>query len=148
MEYCDKCKIIIEKKVYDYSKEKLKRALCYRCQHGKRQSTPQCIRLFNELKTLGCKVAIEKWDKHKHIDIAIPSSRLNIEVDGKQHNTDRNQAISDLQRTFYSLKEGYVTIRIPNVLVSEETIKDTAKCLRDLVEEYDSIKRKNHLLKK
>jgi hypothetical protein len=70
---------------------------------------------------------LEKWDGYKHIDIAIPEVKVNIEVDGQHHNTHKEYALSDLKRTYHSFKKGYATIRIPNCLTrDEETIEETA----------------------
>ena len=92
--------------------------------HG---ATPEARELGKRLAEYGWKVELEKWDGHKHIDIAIVESKVNIEVDGGQHNYSVHQALADLERTYYSFRKGYVTLRIPNVLVrNSDTIKTTA----------------------
>ena len=68
---------------------------------------------------------LEKWDGYKTIDIAIPECKINIEVDGLQHNFNADQALSDLQRTYYSFLKGYLTLRVPNSLL-EENLDDAA----------------------
>jgi len=101
-------------------------------------STPEAKELGELLKSYGWKVELEKWDGHKHIDIAIVEAKVNIEVDGKQHNLDPNQALKDLMRTFYSFKKGFITLRIPNCLVRDfATIKKTAKFIDKFLRESD-----------
>lgn len=48
----------------------------------KPQSTREALRLGNLLKSMGHNVEFEKYDGYKHIDIAIVSKKVNIEVDG------------------------------------------------------------------
>ncbi len=84
-----------------------------------KRSTQETQELCLALKGQGIKAYIDLYDGHKHIDIAIPEAKLNIEVDGPQHNISSKQALSDLKRTYYSLKEGYFTLRIPNSLIAD-----------------------------
>ena len=81
------------------------------------RSTPETLKLHDALRQRGVHSFIDKWDGHKHIDIAIPESMINIEIDGIQHNTSPQQALADLNRTYYSYKKGYFTLRIPNSLI-------------------------------
>ncbi len=93
-----------------------------------RAPTPEARKLASLLQKWGWNVQLEKWDGYKHIDIAITESKINIEVDGGQHNHNMDQALKDLERTYYSFKKGYVTLRIPNVLVRDEyALQTTAK---------------------
>ena len=102
-------------------------------------STPEARELGRLLESYGWRVELEKWDGHKHIDIAITEARVNIEVDGRQHNYSSRQALSDLERTYYSFKKGYVTLRIPNVLVrNASTIEETALFIDKFLRESDS----------
>ncbi len=84
-----------------------------------------------ELKRRGVPAELEKWDGKKTIDIAVVEAKVNIEVDGGQHNYNSNQALVDLQRTLYSFKKGYLTLRIPNSLIKRD-IQKTA----DLITEF------------
>ena len=84
---------------------------------AKAKATPQAKEISDELRKRGIPTFLELWDGHKHIDIAMPQYKINIEVDGGHHNTRPKQALADLQRTFYSYKKGYFTLRIPNSLV-------------------------------
>lgn len=82
-----------------------------------RKPTREAVRLSDELSKLGYRTELEKWDGHKHVDIAVTQARLNIEIDGSYHNYRADIALRDLERTYYSLEKGFVTIRIPNSLV-------------------------------
>ena len=70
--------------------------------------------LKEALEKLGIRVLSQVSDSHKVIDLAIPSARINIEVDGSQHVTDTYQILSDLKREHYSDDLGYDTIHITN----------------------------------
>lgn len=76
--------------------------------------TKYVLMLKKALTTLGIKTKIEVPDGYKHIDITIPSARMNIEVDGEQHLTDPNQIVSDLSREHFSDQKGFETIHIQN----------------------------------
>lgn len=81
------------------------------------KATEKQKRLFYALKKQGVPAKLELYDGHKTIDIAVPDAMINIEVDGVPHNSFGKQALSDLKRTYYSMKKGYYTIRIPNSLI-------------------------------
>lgn len=88
-------------------------------------STARQRKLYYALKKQGVPAKMELNDGYKTIDIAVPDAMINIEVDGIPHNSFGRQALSDLQRTYYSMKKGYFTIRIPNSLIDyhfEETV--------------------------
>jgi len=108
---------------------------CY--EPSKPQPTQEARKLGEFLMQYGHVVEFEKWDCYKHIDIAIEEPKIYIEVDGKHHNLDKNQALRDLMRTYYSFKDdGYITLRIPNVLTrDDETIKITAEFINKFLEE-------------
>lgn len=76
--------------------------------------TKEAQELKDALEKLGIRVLAEVNDKYKHIDLAIPDSKINIEVDGVQHLTDPYQILKDMSRSHYSDKLGYETIHIPN----------------------------------
>jgi len=134
--FCSICNKVINNDVYRYSKSHYSRPLCFEHQpksektskqsYNRHEPTPEALKLGNLLKSMGHKVEFEKYDGYKHIDIAIVKSKVNIEVDGSQHH-DKEQALRDLKRTFYSWDKNYVTLRIPNSLTrDDETIKITA----------------------
>ena len=80
----------------------------------------------------GVDAEIEKYDGHKHIDIAIVSAKLNIEVDGMRHYTDPDQIETDLKREYYSEEKGYDTIHIPNLAV-EHHLDGVADAIMEVV---------------
>lgn len=88
--------------------------------------TPQAQALHDALIARGIKCELEKNDGHKHIDIAITWAKLNIEIDGIQHYTNPQQITSDYQRTYYSMKKGYKTLRYPNFVIEKylDTVAD------------------------
>lgn len=79
---------------------------------------------------------MEKFDGHKHVDIVFERPKLHIEVDAIQHNQSPKQALSDLKRTFYSIQEGFITLRIPNVLVRNELNKTVDYLVELILERY------------
>lgn len=146
--YCNECKAPISSDVYTYSLNKFQRPLCLNHQKkvpvskanreiSKPEPTPEQKALHSALKRRGVPAKLEKWDGHKHIDIAVVSSRVNIEVDGKQH-LEKKQALADLKRTFHSFRKGFVTLRIPNELVREkESLEETADYLAAFLNESE-----------
>jgi len=149
--YCNECKRPISRKVYDWSKGKYGRALCREHQPKiavagrvwvkpklEYKITPEAKRLGEILMQRGHHVQFEKWDGHKHIDIAITESKVNIEIDGPQHNLNPKQALSDLKRTYYSFIKGFVTLRIPNCLVSNpRVLEETADFIDEFLQESE-----------
>ena len=85
----------------------------------------QAIKLYLSLRQNGVNAKLEKYDGFKTVDIAIESAKLYIEVDGLYHYDNYEQALIDLQRTIYSLNDGYTTLRIPNALVDKKLKKTT-----------------------
>ena len=132
--FCNECGRVITEDVYKYSRTHYSRPLCFEHQpkqakkshYNKPEPTPQALKLGNLLRSMGHKVEFEKYDGYKHIDIAIVDKKVNIEVDGGQHH-GTEQALRDLKRTFYSWDKNFVTLRIPNCLTKDDTIKTTAE---------------------
>lgn len=131
MNVCIECGCYINQNVIDYSLNNYGHPLCINHQEWlssifyNSSTTPQAIELYFALRRRGVPAELEKWDGFKTIDIAVTDARVNIEVDGKHHNYNPHQALSDLKRTFYSFQKGYLTLRIPNSLV-EWSIEETA----------------------
>jgi len=96
-----------------------------------KSETPEEAQLGNILRERGWNVRHQQWDGYKHIDIAIPEAKMNIEVDSSQHNLNSRQALSDQQRDYYSEQKGFKTIRVPNSLLRDE------KRTREFVELLD-----------
>ncbi len=155
--YCSVCKKTITRKEYEFSKSRFKRALCRYHQKNfksnkivskgkkmygypkavKRKSTPEARKLYYALSSRGVPVELEKWDGHKHIDIAITHAKVNIEVDGAQHNFSYKQALSDLKRTYHSFRKGFLTLRVPNSLIKNH-FEETVDCIVDFLNESRS----------
>lgn len=136
---CRECFHQITISEYNYSVEKFEVPLCLKCQQKLKDplsnATPEAIGLYFALRKNGVSAELEKNDGYKHIDIAVTKARLNIEVDGVQHNTSLDQTISDLRRTYYSFKKGYFTLRIPNTLLhNEKTFLETVDLICEIAE--------------
>lgn len=81
----------------------------------------KCSRLlWAALKERGIDAVTEYSDGHKKVDLAVPSAKLYIEVDGLHHSLELGQVITDLKRDSYSNQEGFRTIRIPNQAIRED----------------------------
>lgn len=76
--------------------------------------TKYAFMLMSALKKLKVHFKPESFDGYKHIDIVIPDSKIDIEIDGRQHITDAKQIMSDLDRSHYSSAEGFDTIHVTN----------------------------------
>ncbi|MCU0431803.1 MAG: endonuclease domain-containing protein [Cytophagaceae bacterium] len=119
---CHNCFDKIDQRVSAYSNQNLGVPLCIPCQGWFRDilnyssATNESIDLYFALRRRGVPAVLEKNDGYKTIDIAVPEAKVNIEVDGGHHNFSHKQAMSDLQRTLYSYKKGFATLRIPNSL--------------------------------
>ena len=143
---CLECGSSIEERVYKYSIEKFGYPLCREDQDwiirmARVESTEQVAKLYLALRDRGVPAEMEKFDGHKTIDIAIPEARVNIEVDGGQHNWSSSQALSDLRRTYYSFQKGYLTLRIPNTLVNHY-LEETADMIEGILAENRDKNRK------
>ncbi len=128
MHSCLHCNCRIDEKVYKSSIASFGFQLCFICQHSLKidnNTSAEAIKLYLSLKKREVPAALEKSDGHKTIDIAVEDARVNIEVDGTQHNSNYNQAFSDLKRNCYSFQPGYFTLKIPTSLI-REYLEDTA----------------------
>lgn len=72
------------------------------------------VKLIEALRKRGVELKVHHWDGHKHIDIYIPKDNLYIEVDGMPHITKPERIISDLNRDYFSFKEGFFTKHVTN----------------------------------
>jgi very-short-patch-repair endonuclease len=146
MSICIECGKPLTYKVVEYSSVNYGVLLCIEHQNWieyiSTVTTEETIRLYCALKERGVPAQIEKFDGYKHIDIAIPEAKVNIEVDGRHHNYNKNQALSDLKRTYHSFLKGYHTLRIPNSLVyDDDTLEETADYIVQFLNE--SLKKLN-----
>ena len=127
--YCNICKVPISERVFRYSMDKYGKALCMTHQktfaYSNKQNkvTPQARRLARALNDLHVQHELEYYDGYKHVDIAIPSARLYLELDGAQHGFNPKQMIADDERDKYSQKAGWITKRIPNVWINKNVNK-------------------------
>jgi very-short-patch-repair endonuclease len=92
--------------------------------------TKEAQALKEALEQQGVRVYVELDDGHKHIDIAIPKAKLNVEVDGIQHFTNPYQILADLNRGYYSNKKGYNTMHIPNEMLNKH-LKEISEALAE-----------------
>ena len=142
---CLECEVKIDNRVFDYSVDKYGIPLCLECQSWVKDAeeitTPESLILYFELRKRGVPAELEKFDGNKTIDIAVVDAKVNIEVDGQQHNYNPKQALADLRRTFHSFKKGYFTLRIPNSLVKNH-LNDTADLITDILNIGKDIKSK------
>lgn len=96
----------------------------------RKKPTPEEKLLKKALENLGVFVMSQVPDGYKHIDLAIPAAKINIEVDGPKHLTNAHQIVSDLMRSHYSDDLGYYTIHIPNEYIHSDLDK-IAKALAE-----------------
>ena len=133
---CLECEIDIDNRVHNYSVDNFGIPLCRDCQdwvrHAEEHSTPESLTLYFELRKRKVPAELEKFDGNKTIDIAVVDAKVNIEVDGQQHNYNPRQALADLKRTYFSFKKGYFTLRIPNSLVKNH-LHDTADLITEIL---------------
>ena len=120
-----------------YTNKKEPKKITKKEEKARARATPRARSIHDALRERGIPSFLELWDKHKHIDIAIPEYKINIEIDGEQHKKPK-QALADLKRTFYSYKAGYFTLRIPNSLVD----KHFEECV-DLIVEMVNVSKEN-----
>lgn len=102
-----------------------------------RAPTKEAADLKDALERQGVRVLVELHDGYKHVDLAIPKARLNIEVDGIQHLTNPQQILADLNRGYYSHQNGFNTMHIPN-----EMIRLHLKEISDALAEASKIREK------
>jgi very-short-patch-repair endonuclease len=130
--YCIKCKKDISDDEYTYSMRFFKKALCRRD-----QPTEEAKRLGFLLEKIGrWKVKFENFDGYKHVDLSIPSAKIDIEVDGSHHTKTKEQALADIKRAYHSYKDNaIITLHIPNILVQDDVVDETARYINDFLEE-------------
>jgi len=148
---CSRCNEKLKQDVFKYSTDQFQIPLCEDCQDWYRglraKPSIQSRRLFLALKEKGLHVDLEYFDGHKRIDISSKESMTHIEVDGEQHYSNALQALSDLLRTMYSNRDGFLTLRIPNSLI-ENNFKDTTNIISRILFENKNrklpVQKKHH----
>ncbi len=98
--------------------------------NGFKEPTKEAADLKEELIRRGVKVYVELNDGYKHVDLALPAAKLNVEVDGVQHLTNPKQIVTDLNRGYYSNRLGYSTMHIPNEMIRMH-LKEIADALAE-----------------
>lgn len=135
---CLECGCDLNWDVFKYSSQNFGVPLCRGHQDWIRdlpyETTDETIALYFALRNRGVPAKLELDDGYKTIDIAIPDAKINIEVDGRHHNYNPRQAMSDLKRTYYSFLKGYFTLRIPNSLVNHN-LEETADFITGILSE-------------
>ena len=124
--YCLECGQPLSRGVNLFSRRIYGHSLCMKDQRKIQESgaTGQAIDLYLALKSRSFPVALEYWDGHKHVDIALPG-KLYIEVNGPYPNS-RSQIMTDLTRTVFSLEKNIPTIIIPNSMLENPALFDHA----------------------
>jgi len=120
---CLECKKELSYIAHKESMESMGLELCQ--QHRSRMellirknNTPvEAIRLYYALKRAGINPMLEWWDGNKFVTLAISRVKLNIEIDTDFQMITHERAISDLEETMHSFKNGFTTIRIPHVVI-------------------------------
>jgi len=92
----------------------------------------QARKLHSALIQRGVNAEIEKYDGHKHIDLAVVKAKLNIEIDEDRHYLTTSQIETDLARDNYSTEEGYDTFRVP-ARILEEKLDEVADAIVKVV---------------
>lgn len=114
--FCDVCGEEISDQVFDFSMKNCGSALCMNHQ---KTVTPQAVKLSKALKSYDVEHKLEEYDGYKHVDIAIESAKLYLELDGSQHAFSTKQMLADDDRDKHSQRAGYTTKRIPNAWVDQ-----------------------------
>ena len=147
---CWTCNNQLTNGILHYSLDEFGIPLCIPCQervrpHVTPYTSPETIILWIALCDAGLPARLEQFDGYKTIDIAIPSHRLNIEVDGGQHHSPR-QALADLKRTAYSISQGFMTLRLPNSLITatdDYQFSDVIEAIRHIADSTQAALSKN-----
>lgn len=93
----------------------------------------EAVQLFYALKGAGAHPMLEWWDGTKSVDIAISRVKLNIEIDTDYQMITHDQAINDLEQAMRSFKNGFTTIRIPNIAI-KYYLNDTVENILGIIE--------------
>lgn len=84
------------------------------------KATPQAKKLYDVLQKKGIDCELERYDGFKSVDLAIPSVKLYIGVDGQHHVKSGKQLDADIKRDEYSHRKGWNTIHIRNREIDED----------------------------
>jgi very-short-patch-repair endonuclease len=79
----------------------------------------QAQMLYEALVKRGITCEPEYFDGHKHVDIAVLSARMFIEVDGLNHFVVAEQIIRDFKRSHYSDGDDISTFYVTNQIIDK-----------------------------
>ncbi len=129
---CQNCSCQIGENVLEHAMEHFGFALCNTCQQWLKvqmdETSQETIHLYLSLRTRNVPAMLEKSALTNTTDIAVASAKLTIEVDGPQYDSNPHRALADLQKSYQTFKNGYLTLRIPHALV-KKNLDQTADCI-------------------
>lgn len=86
----------------------------------KRHKTPrEAIQLYYALKKAGASPMLEWWDGNKSVDIALSRVRLNLEIEMEYKMFTSDQVLATLEERGYAYNDGFITLRIPHMLIRQ-----------------------------
>lgn len=97
------------------------------------RTSKEAVQLYYRLKKCNLNPTLEWWDGKRSIDISISRVKLNIDIDTKYDKITEAKAISDLEETMHSFKNGFTSIKIPSILITEY-LEQTARNIEGIVE--------------
>ena len=74
----------------------------------------------------------------KHVAIAIPDANLYLEIEGKNHLTNPEHLLRDLERDVCSHDEGIDIIHIPNIYV-DSNLDEIANAIAEVAKKRDTL---------
>jgi very-short-patch-repair endonuclease len=145
------CRICQKEPISDseikHSRKEFQISMCYDCQKKARATqnyinakhpnvaSNQQVLISLSLNHRGIKNELEYSDGYKRVDIAILDPKIYIEVNGKQHINDAIRLISDIKRTYYSFKDGFLTLHIYNDAINEESLNKIINAIREIIDD-------------
>jgi len=114
---CLECGASLSEGVYTYSIDTYNFPLCQNHQRwlDTTLATEEAIKLYFALKLNNIPALLDYVEGQRKVDIAIPG-KLFIHID-TQSDASNEQALTELLRNFYSLKDGIPSVTIPAELV-------------------------------
>ncbi|MDR1182362.1 MAG: hypothetical protein LBL13_10345 [Bacteroidales bacterium] len=100
-----------------------------------REITPEQKKLYLALKARNWDPELEHEDEYKTVDIAILAAKLYIEVNGSQHANNPNQLKSDLWRSYYSFRDGFLTLPVFNIALNDAEFHQIVNIINDIAKE-------------
>lgn len=130
--YCNECHEKITQEQFKRTYDKYIKPLCEPCEKDVKvpKGSGLAFKLCRALQEYRVIPTNEHRIGKQHVDIAITGDGIIIEVDGKHHSSDAEQALKDLWRTYFNFKKaGYITLRVPNVLLKKANFDKTVNCI-------------------